>query len=166
MASVNAFNADDPGSAVTLLRPCNASTAWAEQIVAQRPYAGLEALSDASDAITQALAWSDVEQALAAHPRIGDRPKDAATTEKKWSQGEQSGVAHAEQAVLEGLKVGNAEYEARFGHVYLVCASGRSAGELLDVLRARLKNDPNTEQDVVRKELAAITRLRLEKLFA
>ena len=107
-----------------------------------------------------------MEEALAAHPRIGDRPKVAATTEKRWSQGEQAGVADADQAVLTALADGNAAYEARFGHVYLVCASGKSAEELLGILQDRLDNDPAHEHGVVRGELAAITRLRLAKLFA
>jgi 2-oxo-4-hydroxy-4-carboxy-5-ureidoimidazoline decarboxylase len=165
LTSVDAFNAEAGESAVELLRPCNASTRWATALVAGRPYPDLAALSAASDAVLATLSWPDVEEALAAHPRIGDRPKDTATTEKRWSQGEQAGVANADQAVLTDLAEGNAGYEARFGHVYLVCASGRSADELLGVLRGRLGNDPTHERDVVRTELAAITRLRLAKLF-
>jgi 2-oxo-4-hydroxy-4-carboxy-5-ureidoimidazoline decarboxylase len=165
LTSVDALNAGDDTEAAELLRPCNASTAWAAAIVAGRPYTDLTALSAASDAVVEALPWPDVEEALAAHPRIGDRPSDAASTENKWSRREQAGVAGADQAVLADLAAGNAAYEARFGHVYLVCASGRSAGDLLDTVRRRLDNDPTEERDVVRTELAAITRLRLAKLL-
>jgi 2-oxo-4-hydroxy-4-carboxy-5-ureidoimidazoline decarboxylase len=165
LTSVDAFNAESGESAVEQLRPCNASTAWTNSIVAERPYLDLDALIEASDAILETLPWPDVEEALSGHPRIGDRPKDAATTEKKWSRGEQAGVVDADQAVLDALATGNVEYETRFGHVYLVCASGRSAEELLSVLHGRLDNAPEHEQNVVRAELAAITRLRLGKLF-
>ena len=165
MTSVDAFNAIDGDAAAAMLHPCCASTAWARAVVAGRPYADLAALIAASDPIVAGLGWADVEEALAAHPRIGDRPKVAATTEKRWSQGEQAGVADADQAILAGLADGNQAYEARFGHVYLVFASGKSAEELLGILQDRLDHDPAHERDVVRAELAAITRLRLTKLF-
>ncbi|EXG80200.1 2-oxo-4-hydroxy-4-carboxy-5-ureidoimidazoline decarboxylase [Cryptosporangium arvum] len=163
---MDAFNDADADTAAALLHPCCASTAWAKAIVAGRPYPGLDAVIAASDPVVKGLSWADVEEALAAHPRIGDRPKVAATTEKRWSQGEQAGVADADQEVLAALADGNAAYEARFGHVYLVCASGKSAEELLGILQDRLDNDPAHEHDVVRGELAAITRLRLAKLFS
>ena len=82
-----------------------------------------------------------------------------------WSRGEQAGAAPASEDMREALVTGNAEYERRFGHGYLVCATGRSAEELLGVLRGRLGNDPATERQVVREELAKITRLRLGKLL-
>ncbi|GAA0254439.1 2-oxo-4-hydroxy-4-carboxy-5-ureidoimidazoline decarboxylase [Cryptosporangium japonicum] len=166
MTSVDAFNDADAETAAALLHPCCASTAWAKAVVAGRPYPDLDALIAASDPVVKDLSWADVEEALAAHPRIGDRPKVAVTTEKRWSQGEQAGVADADREVLAALADGNAAYEARFGHVYLVCASGRSAEELLGILQDRLDNDPAHEHDVVRGELAAITRLRLAKLFS
>jgi len=165
LTSVDALNAADADTAAAMLHPCCASTAWARAVVAHRPYADLAAVIAVSDPVVAELSWADVQEALAAHPRIGDRPTVAATTEKRWSQGEQAGVADADQEVLTALADGNAAYESRFGHVYLVCASGKSAEELLGILQDRLDNDPAQEQDVVRGELAAITRLRLGKLF-
>ena len=162
---MDAFNAVDADAAAAMIHPCCASTAWARTIVAGRPYADLDELVLASDPVIKGLSWADVEEALAAHPRIGDRPKVAVSTEKRWSQGEQAGVADADQGVLTALADGNAAYEARFGHVYLVNASGKSAEELLGILQDRLDNDPAHEHDVVRGELAAITRLRLTKLL-
>jgi 2-oxo-4-hydroxy-4-carboxy-5-ureidoimidazoline decarboxylase len=147
------------------LLACNASTHWAATVLAGRPYPDPAALDAASDAAVAALAWPDVLEALAAHPRIGERATERAT-EHAWSRGEQSGVVGAEDEVLAGLAAGNAEYEQRFGYVYLVCAAGRPAAELLRILRDRLGNDPEPERDVVRRELAAITRLRLAKLVA
>ncbi|MFI5955078.1 2-oxo-4-hydroxy-4-carboxy-5-ureidoimidazoline decarboxylase [Cryptosporangium sp. NPDC051539] len=162
---MDALNAVEADAAAAMIHPCCASTAWARAVVAGRPYKDLDEVIAASDPVFKDLSWADVEEALAAHPRIGDRPKIAVSTEKRWSRGEQAGIADADQEVLTALADGNAVYEARFGHVYLVCASGRSAEELLGILQDRLDNDPAHERDMVRDELAAITRLRLTKLL-
>ncbi|RGA04413.1 2-oxo-4-hydroxy-4-carboxy-5-ureidoimidazoline decarboxylase, partial [Microbispora triticiradicis] len=111
-----------------------------------------------------ALAWDDVLEALAAHPRIGERPGGAGR-EAAWSRSEQSGAADAGRGVLDALREGNAAYESRFGHVYLVCATGRDADDLLALLRGRLGNDEETERGVVRDELSKIVALRLAKLW-
>jgi 2-oxo-4-hydroxy-4-carboxy-5-ureidoimidazoline decarboxylase len=96
-----------------------------------------------------------------AHPRIGDRRASAG-----WSAAEQSGAAAATDQVQQGLAEGNLAYEEHFGHVFLICASGLSGQAMLDQLRARLKNDPQTERAVVRQELLKITQLRLAKLLS
>lgn len=140
-----------------LLACCHAP-AWADRLAARRPFATLEALLAASDAELAASDEADVDAALAAHPRIGERPSGAD------SRREQSAVLAGGADVLTGLAEGNRAYEERFGHVYLVCAAGRSGEELLAVLRSRLGNDPATERSVLRGELAAITRLRLTRL--
>jgi 2-oxo-4-hydroxy-4-carboxy-5-ureidoimidazoline decarboxylase len=114
------------------------------------------ALQTAAEA---ALTDADLDDAMAGHPRIGDRTAGGA------SRREQSGVAGADPGVLAALADGNRAYEERFGHVYLVCATGRSAEELLDVLRTRLGNDPATERAVALGELTAINRLRIARLF-
>ena len=82
-----------------------------------------------------------------------------------WPGREQAGVASANEATLRALAAGNQAYERQFGHIYLVCATGRSAGELLALLRTRLDNDPDTEWGVVRSELQKINRIRLAKLL-
>jgi len=146
---------DDDDAFRALLLSCCDAPAWAEHVLARRPFDGPEALLAAAEQELAATSEADVDAALAAHPRIGERPAGAA------SQREQSAALAADPAVLAELAEGNAAYEARFGHVYLVCASGRSAEELLAVLRSRLGNDPATERRVLRTELAAITRLRL-----
>lgn len=104
-------------------------------------------------------------EALAAHPRIGDRP-DAAGRDARWSRTEQTGTAGAGEEVRRALAEGNLAYERRFGHVFLIRATGRSAREMLAELRVRLRNDAGTERAVVRAELAAIVDLRLVKLVA
>lgn len=149
------------------LRSCCAAEAWVEEMVAGRPYRSEAALYAASDHATAALNARGLEQALAGHPRIGDSAPAHGSDGRSaaWSRGEQAGVATAGADVLGQLAAANAAYEQRFGHVYLVCASGRSAAELLDVCQSRLDNDPETERGVVLTELAKINRLRLAKLL-
>jgi 2-oxo-4-hydroxy-4-carboxy-5-ureidoimidazoline decarboxylase len=147
------------------LLACCAATEWARQVAAARPFDSPERLAVAADAALSGLDWAGVAEALAAHPRLGERP---AGTDRAagWSAGEQSGATGAAAADRAALAAGNAAYERRFGHVYLACATGRSATELLAFLHERLGHDPQTERAVVRAELARITRLRLAKLLA
>jgi 2-oxo-4-hydroxy-4-carboxy-5-ureidoimidazoline decarboxylase len=152
------------GDAAGLLRPVCASGRWIERLVSGRPHGSLEALIAASDAAIAALGWPDIEEALAAHPRIGDRARGR-DRESSWSRQEQAAVASAGAGVEAGLRAGNAEYEERFGHVFLICATGLPAAEMLSALRARLGHDPAAEHEVVRAELRQIVRLRLAKAF-
>ena len=138
-----------------LLEVCS-SPRWADLVAAARPFSAAEEVYAAGDRALAALSEADLDLALAGHPRIGERAHSAA------SRREQSGVSGDE--TLAALAEGNREYEARFGHVYLVCASGRSGEELLAVLRSRLRNDAATERRVVREELGKINRLRLQRL--
>ena len=154
------FDALPAGAAEAALRECCASPRWAEQLVEGRPYGSVGALLDHADAVLAGLDEAEVDRALAGHPRIGDRPVHASSVR------EQAGVADAAPEVRAALAAGNRTYEQRFGHVYLVCADGRSAAELLDVLRSRLDNDPTTERAVLRAELAGINRIRLGRLLA
>ena len=154
------FNSEPGGELRAPLRACCAAEDWVDAIIAGRPYADEAALAEASDRVTAALSDVALGQALAGHPRIGERAPDHG-----WSRQEQSGVAGASDDVLTQLAAANAEYERRFGHVYLVFASGRSAAELLAVCRSRLANDPRTERGVLLGELAKINRLRLVKLL-
>jgi 2-oxo-4-hydroxy-4-carboxy-5-ureidoimidazoline decarboxylase len=180
--------------AAGLLRPSCASARWIERLVSGRPYGTQPALVAASDAAIGALGWPDLEEALAAHPRIGDRPEreapvpdapvpdppvpdapepeapEAGTAaggrEAAWSRQEQSGARDAPAEVQAGLRAGNAAYEERFGHVFLICATGMSAASMLAALHERLGHDPAAEREVVRGELTKIVRLRLGKAFA
>lgn len=156
------LNALPDAEAETELARCCTSRRWVAQLVAGRPYASSDDLYSAADSAVDALDESDVAEALAGHPRIGERPSG---TEGAWSRREQGRVATAADDVLDLLSRGNREYEERFGHVYLVCASGRTAEELLAVLQDRLDNDPETERRVVRRELAEINRIRLARLI-
>jgi 2-oxo-4-hydroxy-4-carboxy-5-ureidoimidazoline decarboxylase len=162
--SVAELDGAEAGEAAGLLRPACASGRWVAGLVGGRPYRSLDALLAASDAAIAGLGWADVEEALAAHPRIGERAAGAGQ-EAAWSRGEQAGAQAAGADVQAALAAGNAEYEARFGHVFLICAAGRSGAEMLAELRARLANEPGGEQQVVRRELGLIARLRLARTF-
>ena len=155
------FNALPRAEAEAELLTCCASPRWAADVAAGRPYGSAEDLFAAAGKAVRDLAWPDVEEALNAHPRIGDRPGGAGR-ESAWSRGEQSGVGDADRAAFAE---GNAAYEDRFGHVFLICASGRGAREMLADLCERMTNDPTTEREVVHGELVKITELRLRKLF-
>jgi 2-oxo-4-hydroxy-4-carboxy-5-ureidoimidazoline decarboxylase len=154
-----AFNALSDARAADLLVQCCSSAVWAERVAAGRPFPSADALYTAADNVLGDLTESEIDAALAGHPRIGDRADNPSSAR------EQSAVASADEDVRARLRAGNEEYEQKFGHVYLVCASGRSAQELLDVLRDRLGNDSATERKILRTELTAINRIRLERLL-
>lgn len=148
-----------------LLRCC-ASYRWVEAMVRARPFLDDEAVYATAERVWSALDAPDWLEAFSAHPRIGeDRERlRARFAEPAWSSREQSGVEGASEATLSALAAGNRDYAARFGHVFLVCATGKSATEMLTSLRARLTNDPATELRVAAAEQLKITRLRLAKL--
>jgi 2-oxo-4-hydroxy-4-carboxy-5-ureidoimidazoline decarboxylase len=161
---VAGLDALDPRAAASALRPCCASRAWLDALVGGRPYRDLVTLTAAAESALVALDWPAVLEALDAHPRIGERAAGSGT-EARWSRGEQSTAAGADQRVLAELHAGNVAYEQRFGHVFLICATGRSAPEIMAELTDRLDHDFDQEQAVVRAELQAIVRLRLAKAF-
>ena len=160
MTPMEDFNRLPDAVARQRLLSCCSSTKWADEVLAARPYACLDVLLSTSDGCVRAMAEADLLAALAGHPRLGDRRSAAG-----WSRREQSGVSGADAAVLNALADGNAEYERRFGHIYLACATGRSAADLLAFLRERLDNDRDTEWGVVAAELAKINQIRLRKLI-
>ncbi|MFE3795538.1 2-oxo-4-hydroxy-4-carboxy-5-ureidoimidazoline decarboxylase [Nocardia tengchongensis] len=154
--------------AETHLLTCNASRTWARKMVANRPYADESSLIAAAVAGVVELSWFDVEEALSAHPRIGERTaaRHQSEREAQWSADEQSGASEADARVLAELAAGNLAYEEQFGHVFLIRAAGRSAAEMLAELRHRLGNPVAEEHLVVRRELADITGRRVRKLLA
>ena len=160
-ATLAAFNAASPEVAERDVLACCESASFAAMIVGGRPYLDPAALQDAVTAVFKVLSWDDIAEAMNGHPRIGDRVASGG-----WSAAEQSGTATASDAVRQGLLDGNLAYEQRFGHVFLICASGLSGQDMLDQLRARLASDPEAERAVVREELLKITQLRLTKLLS
>ena len=159
--TLGSFNAAPARDAERTVLACCASGTFAKVIATGRPYPDPTALLAAVDAAFEALSWDDIVEARNEHPRIGDR-----AVRGGMSAAEQSGAAAASDEVRRGLADGNLAYEQRFGHVFLICASGLSGQEMLDQLRARLENDEETERTVVRDELRKITRLRMTKLLS
>lgn len=143
-----------------LLLVCH-SRKWATQVAAGRPYDDVDSLLVAADKTWMALEPQDWLEALDAHPRIGERGGKSA----EFSKQEQAGVGNAGQDVQSAIAAGNAAYEERFGHVFLISAAGRSADEILAALTDRLGNDPDTELRVAAEEHRRITRLRIERLL-
>ena len=161
LSPLDRFNQlSDEEAAAQLLAVCH-SRRWAKEVAAGRPYADLAALQRAADEVWLGLGPEDWLEAFAAHPRIGE----AGGASADWSRQEQAGVGGATD-VQERLARGNADYEARFGHVFLISAAGRDAPEILSALTERLGNDPATELRVAAEEHRRITRLRLERLMA
>ena len=150
------------------LLACCASREWARRMAAARPFRDAAELLERADTVWWSLGEADWHEAFRGHPRIGERKAAAGQgdRERAWSAGEQAGMDRAAEDTRRAMEEGNRAYEERFGHIYLVCATGRSADEMLDLLHARLANDPETEMRVAAGEQARITRLRLEKLLA
>jgi 2-oxo-4-hydroxy-4-carboxy-5-ureidoimidazoline decarboxylase len=147
------------------LRVCCAAPAWGAAIVAKRPFPDRAAVLAAADAASRSLSWDDVLVGLSAHPRIGERAAGD-STEAAWSRREQSAAAEgADDITRAELFDANRAYEERFGHVFLIFASGRSQAEILAAARARLGHDEATERAVVTDELRRIARLRLERVL-
>ncbi|MFC5011508.1 2-oxo-4-hydroxy-4-carboxy-5-ureidoimidazoline decarboxylase [Nocardioides plantarum] len=165
MSTLTDFNAESHDDAVARLAPCVAIGRWAEDLATGRPYDDVAAVVAASQAHAATWTPSEVETALAGHPRIGERPT-APGAQAVMSSREQAGVDRSDADVLERLRDGNARYEERFDRIYLVRAAGRSAEEMLDLLEERLTHDPATEIEVTRGQLAEITALRVQDLLS
>lgn len=149
------------------LARCCGATRWVEGMLARRPFRDRETLMRAADEVWSAMEREDVLEAFTHHPRIGAdlaalREKFAPT--KAWSAGEQAGVNTADEETLRALRDGNVAYEERYGHIFIVCATGKSASEMLEILRARMDNDPARELAIAAGEQAKITKIRLDKL--
>ncbi len=159
-ATLGSFNAAPAQDAERTALACCASRTFAKAIADGRPYPDPAALLAAVDTAFNALSWDDIVEAMSEHPRIGDR-----AVRGGMSAAEQSGAAAAGDEVRQGLADGNVAYEQRFGHIFLICASGLSGQEMLTRLRVRLGNDQEAERTVVHAELRKITRLRMTKLL-
>lgn len=157
------WNQLEPHSAVETILPCNGSRAWAEALVARRPFASTDDLFRAADEVWRGLPSSDRQQAFDSHPRLGETNANAATAQSlSWSAGEQA-TANPDDLARAALTEANRLYEARFGRIFLLCATGRSANEMLAILRQRMQNDEITELRETAEQQRLITRLRLRK---
>jgi 2-oxo-4-hydroxy-4-carboxy-5-ureidoimidazoline decarboxylase len=153
--------------AVTLFRQCCGSMRWAQAMGDRRPFGDIQRLYEIADEVWSGLTPEDWKEAFAQHPKIGDikslRKKYQNTAE--MASKEQSGVTGASERTLKALAEGNNLYEAKFGYIFIVCATGKSADEMLRILNNRLGNVTSEEIMNATQEQAKITRLRLEKLL-
>ncbi|MBI1371115.1 MAG: 2-oxo-4-hydroxy-4-carboxy-5-ureidoimidazoline decarboxylase [Planctomycetes bacterium] len=162
------FDAMSRDEAAAVMKRCCGTETWCAAMARSRPFHDLAAAHVAADRCFDALTESDWLRAFAAHPKIGDvnslRMKFVGNRE--WSHGEQSGVSSAGDAVIEQLAAGNGEYEKRFGFIFIICATGKSAAQMLALLRERLPHDRAAEVKIAAGEQRKITHLRLDKMFA
>ena len=167
------LNALDEGAAAGVFLRCCGSSRWAREMAAARPFTGVDALARTADAIWRGLDRADWLEAFAAHPKIGDggagqagRVLSDPALGADWSDAEQAGVADAAEPTRRRLADANRDYEARFGYIFIVCATGKTAGEMLALLEARLRHDAGEELGIAAEEQRQITQLRLRKLIA
>lgn len=165
--TIDALDRADEATVIAALERCCGADAWVRGMLAQRPFRDRASLHAAADAAFAPLTRPDLLEAFSHHPRIGDvaglRERFANTAQ--WASGEQSGAAAADEATLQRLAKGNAEYETRHGHLFIVCATGLTAGQMLARLEARLLNGPDAELRNAAAEQLKITHLRLDKLL-
>lgn len=162
------WNGLSPDHAAQEILPCCGSLRWATEMATLRPLASEAALLAASDRVWWQLNVADWDEAFRSHPRIGERKAAVSATQQSsaWSRQEQGGIDAEAAQVLAELASANDEYEARFGRVFLICATGKSAAEMLAALRHRLGNDPETELHEAAEQQRQITQLRLRKWLA
>ena len=156
LAELNALSAD---VARVELERCCGSERWASIVAARRPFGSADELMQAASDVWWALDEADWLQAFSHHPRIGE-PAEG------WAAAEQAGTHQARRSTMLSLAALNREYEDMFGYVFLICATGKSADEMLGALRERMTNDPGDELHIAAEEQDKITRLRLEKLLS
>ncbi|QEW08045.1 2-oxo-4-hydroxy-4-carboxy-5-ureidoimidazoline decarboxylase [Nitrincola iocasae] len=165
--TLNELNQLDPQAAATCFRQCCVSEAWVQGMLQARPFSSEASLFAEASRIWAGLERNDYLQAFEGHPKIGDvsslRAKYADT--KALAAGEQSSVDSANEATINALAEGNQQYEARFGYIFIVCATGKSAEEMLALLTERLHNDTETEIHLAAAEQNKITQIRLQKLL-
>ncbi|TKD07567.1 2-oxo-4-hydroxy-4-carboxy-5-ureidoimidazoline decarboxylase [Polyangium fumosum] len=160
--ALNDLSNDEARAALTR---CCGSTRWVDHMLHARPFQSRAELFEAASRHWNALDVADWDEAFSHHPRIGD-PAAASKSTATWAANEQAGAARSADEVRAAIAEGNRAYEAKFGRIYLVCATGKTGEELLAILRARLGNDAAEELRVAVGEQEKITRLRLEKILS
>lgn len=145
--------------------PCCGSQAWAQGMASCRPFKDVATVHATSDRIWRELTAADCLEAFESHPRIGDRekPESATAQSAEWSLQEQGSAAASDDPLKQALAEGNREYERKFHRIFIVCATGKSAAEILEVLRRRLNNDETAELHEAAEQQRQITQIRLKK---
>ena len=161
------WNNADANTALEAMLACCGARRWAQGMVAARPLQSIAALSEAADRAWATMEEKDWLEAFACHPRIGQRKVELAGAQSAaWSRQEQASVATAQERILEELAEGNADYERRFGFTYIVCATGKSAQEMLEILQRRLDRDRESELREAAEQQRQILQIRLGKWLA
>lgn len=165
--TLDAFNLLSRDQLKEQLTHCCGSTAWVEAMIKKAPFKSTDELLRYSEEIWQATKPEDWKEAFQHHPKIGDtaslEKKFASTA--KWAESEQGSVKQASSEIIEALAAGNRLYEQKFGFIFIVCATGKSATEMLDLLQARLPNSMDEELKTAMLEQQKITQIRLNKLL-
>lgn len=165
--TLEALNHLSRAEAALVLSRCCGSAQWTKQMSQKRPFGTRDELFRVAASVWERLSPHDWKEAFSCHPRIGDlhspQLKSAATN--TWTHGEQAGTRYASGQTLHALAAGNAEYEKRFGYIFIVCATGKSADEMLSILNQRLRNDPADEIKIAAAEQGRIMQVRLNKLL-
>jgi 2-oxo-4-hydroxy-4-carboxy-5-ureidoimidazoline decarboxylase len=161
------LDAAPAAEARSMLDACCGATRWVDQMMSRRPFGSRDALLAAADETWDGMSEPDWLEAFSHHPRIGGSSAVAPRDRRGsfWSGKEQAGVARATDSVKSELQQVNDNYERRFGFIYIVCATGKSAEEMLAIAKSRLANDRPTELRIAAEEQRKIMRLRLNKLF-
>jgi OHCU decarboxylase len=160
---LEAFNGADDAAFASLMSCC-ASRRWAHTVATLRPFKDEDALFVAADSIWVQMQEPDWMEAFHAHPRIGERkPAQASAQSKEWSNQEQAAVHDSKAEILAALTASNHRYEELFGFTYIVCATGKSAEEMLAILKVRLANDRQSELQEAAEQQRQITQIRLRK---
>jgi len=160
------WNALDPATAAAAILPCNGSQAWAEKLAALRPFDSPFDLTCTADIIWRALPAADQQQAFDSHPRIGETQAKAATAESLALSATEQSTAQLTIETQTELAAANRLYEQTFGRIFIVCATGKTATEMLAILKQRLSNDPTTELREAAEQQRQITQIRLRKWLA
>ena len=149
------------------LLKCCGSNLWARRMAAERPFHDLQHLLATADAVWWALDTEDWLEAFSRHPKIGEKESERAQERdaRQWSEQEQAGTHSADEATRLALAAANREYERKFGHIYIICATGKTADEMLWILKERLENDADRELRIAAEEQRRITHLRLQKIL-
>jgi OHCU decarboxylase len=165
--SLDEFNALAPEVAEAELMKCCGSVKWARDVAGARPFNSMDELLDAADLAWWSLDSSDWLEAFSHHPPIGERRSERpqAAEASRWSEEEQAGTAQAKAETMSALAAANRAYSQKFGYIFIVCATGKTSGEMLSLCEQRLANDPAEELRNAAEEQRRITHLRLQKLL-
>jgi 2-oxo-4-hydroxy-4-carboxy-5-ureidoimidazoline decarboxylase len=161
---IETFNAASRDDAIAAIKPCLDIARWIDAIVDARPYVGIDALLQHARSAAELFTQTEIDGALAHHPRIGERARGS-SAEAKFSSAEQAGLGASSQDIEQALQQGNLDYELKFGRVFLIRAAGRDRAEILAELRRRMHNDAATELREIGGQLREIALGRLRSIF-